>query len=155
MPDDLQAADNLPLYGVCCYMEEMVHRPPAVLSDAYPNCNVPLSRYLVSAPRCYCFLTHFPFFTLHMKVSPSAVNHDGCKGGRVSGSSPLPRAPLHMKELKPWELHDNTRVQRTSSGNQAKLRFATSCTPPLLSAHEGAPLLGRAESPWGKLLFIG
>lgn len=70
MPGWPQAADNLPLYGVCCYMEEMVHRPPAVLSAAYPNCNVPLSRYLVAAPRCYCFLTHFPFFTLHMKVTP-------------------------------------------------------------------------------------
>ena len=63
-----QAADNLPLYGVCCYMEEMVHRPPAVLSDLWPQCSTPLSRYLVAAPRCYCFLTHFPFFTLHMKV---------------------------------------------------------------------------------------
>ena len=64
-----QAADNLPLYGVCCYMDEMVHRPPAILGPAFPECSsVALSRYLVAAPRCYCFLTHFPFFTLHMKV---------------------------------------------------------------------------------------
>jgi hypothetical protein len=46
----------------------MVHRPPAILSDLWPQCATPLSRYLVAAPRCYCFLTHFPFFTLHMKV---------------------------------------------------------------------------------------
>ena len=64
----MQAADNLPLYGVCCYMDEMVHRPPAILSELWPQCSTPLSRYLVAAPRCYCFLTHFPFFTLHMKV---------------------------------------------------------------------------------------
>jgi hypothetical protein len=63
-----QAADNLPLYGVCCYMEEMLHRPPALLASKYPDSTQPLSRYLVAAPRCYAFLTHFPFFALHMKV---------------------------------------------------------------------------------------
>ncbi|KAK9819430.1 hypothetical protein WJX74_002869 [Apatococcus lobatus] len=64
----LKVADNLPLYGVCCYMEEMVHRPPALLNDLFPDHNAPLSRYLISAPRCYCFLTHYPFFPLHFKV---------------------------------------------------------------------------------------
>lgn len=64
----LQVADNLPLYGVCCYMDEMLHRPPSLLKAKYPDCNMPLSRYMVSAPRCYCFLTHYPFFSLHMKV---------------------------------------------------------------------------------------
>lgn len=69
----MQAADNLPLYGVCCYMEEMVHRPPAVLASKYPGSTKPLSRYLVAAPRCYAFLTHFPFFALHMKVCSRSV----------------------------------------------------------------------------------
>lgn len=64
----LQVADNLPVYGVCCYMDEMLHRPPSLLKAKYPDCNMPLSRYMVSAPRCYCFLTHYPFFSLHMKV---------------------------------------------------------------------------------------
>lgn len=64
----LQVADNLPLYGVCCYMDEMLHRAPSLLKAKYPDCNMPLSRYMVSAPRCYCFLTHYPFFSLHMKV---------------------------------------------------------------------------------------
>ncbi|KAL0035025.1 hypothetical protein WJX79_007211 [Trebouxia sp. C0005] len=64
----LKVADNLPLYGVCCYMDEMVHRPPSLLKAKYPDCNMPLTRYLVAAPRCYCFLTHYPFFSLHMKV---------------------------------------------------------------------------------------
>ena len=60
-------ADNLPLYGVCCYMEEIVHRPPTVLRGGRAP-SAPLSRYMVSAPRCYCFLTHQPFFSLHFKV---------------------------------------------------------------------------------------
>ena len=64
----IQVADNLPLYGVCCYMEEMLHRPPSLLKAKYPDCNIPLTRYMVAAPRCYCFLTHYPFFSLHMKV---------------------------------------------------------------------------------------
>ena len=67
--DHVQVADNLPLYGVCCYMDEMVHRPPSLLKAKYPDCNMPLTRYLVAAPRCYCFLTHYPFFSLHMKVA--------------------------------------------------------------------------------------
>ena len=63
----MQVADNLPLYGVCCYMEEIVHRPPTVLRGGHAP-SPPLSRYMVSAPRCYCFLTHQPFFSLHFKV---------------------------------------------------------------------------------------
>lgn len=61
-------ADNLPLYGVCCYMDELVHRAPTVLQGS-SKLNAPLQRYLVAAPRCYCFLTHYPFFSLHFKVS--------------------------------------------------------------------------------------
>lgn len=64
----LQSGNDMPLYGVCCYMEEMVHRPPSMLKAKYPDCNMPLSRYMVAAPRCYCFLTRYPFFSLHMKV---------------------------------------------------------------------------------------
>ncbi|CAL8461897.1 g1428 [Coccomyxa elongata] len=63
----LKVADNLPLYGVCCYMDELVHRAPTVLQGS-SKLNAPLQRYLVAAPRCYCFLTHYPFFSLHFKV---------------------------------------------------------------------------------------
>ena len=69
-----QAADNLPLYGVCCYMEEVVHRPPTILRGS-SSPSPPLSRYSVSAPRCYCFLTHQPFFSLHFKVGVCASLH--------------------------------------------------------------------------------
>ena len=71
--DHVQVADNLPLYGVCCYMDEMVHRPPSLLKAKYPDCDMPLTRYLVAAPRCYCFLTHYPFFSLHMKVAMRCI----------------------------------------------------------------------------------
>ncbi len=57
------------LYGVCCYMRELVHRPPAIARGAFTACNAPLSRYMVVAPRCYCLLTHYPFFALHFRVS--------------------------------------------------------------------------------------
>ena len=60
-------ADNLPLYGVCCYMDELVARPPSVLramGEPAPQ----LPQFLVAAPRCYCLLTHYPFFPLHMKA---------------------------------------------------------------------------------------
>lgn len=67
-------ADNLPLYGVCCYMDEVVHRPPTVLQGG-GSLRAPLSRYLVAAPRCYCFLTHYPFFSLHFKARLCAPEH--------------------------------------------------------------------------------
>lgn len=63
-----KAADNLPMWGICCYVDEMVHRPPPMLAAQFPENNKPLSRILVAAPRCYAFLTNFPFFSLHMKV---------------------------------------------------------------------------------------
>uniref|UniRef100_A0A1D2AA03 UDENN domain-containing protein n=2 Tax=Auxenochlorella protothecoides TaxID=3075 RepID=A0A1D2AA03_AUXPR len=57
------------LWGVCCYMRELVHRPPAILRGGAPApAQPPLPRYLVAAPRCYCLLSHFPFFSLHFRV---------------------------------------------------------------------------------------
>jgi hypothetical protein len=56
------------LYGVCCYVRELVHRPPSLAKEAFPGCTAPLRRYLVVAPRCYCLLTHHPFFALHFRV---------------------------------------------------------------------------------------
>ena len=48
-------------------MDEVVHRPPTILRGTNDTA-APLSRYMVAAPRCYCFLTHYPFFSLHFKV---------------------------------------------------------------------------------------
>lgn len=79
----LQVADNLPLYGVCCYMDELVARPPSVLRAAGEAAPA-LPQFLVAAPRCYCLLTHYPFFPLHMKAS--TIPYKGecafiCNGG--------------------------------------------------------------------------
>lgn len=57
-----------PLYGVCCYAKELVHRPPALARDVFPQSNESLARYMVTAPRCYCLLTRYPFFDLHFRV---------------------------------------------------------------------------------------
>ena len=63
----LQSGDNLPLYGICCMMEELVHQPPWLLRSQ-PMPAMPLTRTIPVAQRCYCLLTHYPFFTLHFKV---------------------------------------------------------------------------------------
>lgn len=57
-----------PLYGVCCYARELLHRPPALARDTFPGATAPLARYMVTAPRCYCLLTRYPFFSLHFSV---------------------------------------------------------------------------------------
>jgi hypothetical protein len=54
-------------------MEEVVHRPPTILRTS-GGPSPPLSRYLVAAPRCYCFLTHQPFFSLHFKVGKMDIS---------------------------------------------------------------------------------
>ncbi|KAK2080456.1 hypothetical protein QBZ16_000309 [Prototheca wickerhamii] len=56
------------LWGVCGYMRELVHRPPALLAARAGADAQALPRYLVTAPRCYLLLTHYPFFSLHFRV---------------------------------------------------------------------------------------
>lgn len=65
----VQAADRLPLYGVCVYVDEFVFLPPPISGDAVPASRLGLSRHVVAAPRCYCLLSHYPFFPLHFQVS--------------------------------------------------------------------------------------
>lgn len=55
------------MWGVCCCMRELVHRPPALLAD-HESGSPTLPHYLVTAPRCYCLLTYYPFFSLHFRV---------------------------------------------------------------------------------------
>lgn len=66
----VQAGDNLPLYGICCYMDEAVQQPPWLLNTG-PRAPLPLTPTIPVAPRCYCLLTHYPFFTLHFKACGS------------------------------------------------------------------------------------
>lgn len=65
-----QVADNVALYGVCVLVPEIVQRLPGILAmnTAVSPPQSPPSRFLVSAPRCYCFLTRLPFFNLHFEV---------------------------------------------------------------------------------------
>ncbi|KAL9436186.1 hypothetical protein AB3S75_022275 [Citrus x aurantiifolia] len=71
----LKVADNATLYGVCLHVSEIVQRPPGILGTS-PSCSQSsgrCSRFLVSAPRCYCLLTRVPFFELHFEMLNSII----------------------------------------------------------------------------------
>lgn len=71
----LKVADNAALYGICVYVQEIVQRPPGILAMNFGTSEpfVSTSRFLVSAPRCYCILTKLPFFELHFEVLNSII----------------------------------------------------------------------------------
>ncbi|XP_059626112.1 uncharacterized protein LOC132269098 isoform X2 [Cornus florida] len=71
----LKGADNATLYGVCLHVQEIVQRSPANLSalSPLPQSSGGCSRFLVSAPRCYCVLTRVPFFELHYEMLNSII----------------------------------------------------------------------------------
>lgn len=47
--------------------------PVLVSVCSFPSCNGPFRQCLIAAPRCYCLVSRYPFFTLHLQVgiSPS------------------------------------------------------------------------------------
>jgi hypothetical protein len=65
----LQVGGNFPLYGCCWYVREMLHRPPYLARQEYRSCRAPFRQCMIAAPRCYCLLSHYPFFDLHFRVS--------------------------------------------------------------------------------------
>ncbi|KAK1428447.1 hypothetical protein QVD17_17281 [Tagetes erecta] len=71
----LKVADNATLYGVCLHTQEFVQRPPGMLGVASSLSRAPSqgSRFLVTAPCCYCLLTRVPFFELHYEMLNSIV----------------------------------------------------------------------------------
>ncbi|ESW34620.1 hypothetical protein PHAVU_001G167000 [Phaseolus vulgaris] len=71
----VKAADNTTLYGVCLHVPEIVQSPPGILgiSSPFSHSSGALSRFLVSAPRCYCLLTRVPFFELHFEMLNSLI----------------------------------------------------------------------------------
>ncbi|XP_071720630.1 uncharacterized protein [Rutidosis leptorrhynchoides] len=71
----LKVADNATLYGVCLHTQEFVHRPPGMLGagSSLPRAPGRGSRFLITAPRCYCLLTRVPFFELHYDMLNSIV----------------------------------------------------------------------------------
>lgn len=74
----LKAADNGTVYGVCLHVPEIVQRSPTILGSSSPLCNPSVggSRFLVSAPRCYCLLTRVPFFELHYEMLNSIISQE-------------------------------------------------------------------------------
>lgn len=76
-----QVGDNATLYGVCLQVREIVQRPPAIYVNSSAPCLSPggSSRFLVSAPRCYCVLTRVPFFELHYEM----LNRSSFSGYRL------------------------------------------------------------------------
>ncbi|KAL6645514.1 hypothetical protein ACP70R_017122 [Stipagrostis hirtigluma subsp. patula] len=71
----LKVSDNAPLYGVCLHVQEIVQRAPGILGATSPLNTISYkpSRFLVSAPRCYCLLTRVPFFELHYEMLNSII----------------------------------------------------------------------------------
>ncbi|XP_058101310.1 uncharacterized protein LOC131245702 isoform X2 [Magnolia sinica] len=71
----LKVANNPTLYGVCLHVQEIVQRPPSILGVVSPlsQSSGGGSRFLVSAPRCYCILTRVPFFELHYEMLNSII----------------------------------------------------------------------------------
>ncbi|PWA69146.1 DENN domain, uDENN domain protein [Artemisia annua] len=73
----LKVADNATLYGVCLHTQEFVQRPPGMLRDASPLRRAPGggSRFLVTAPRCYCLLTRERLNRITQFVSEVSLDH--------------------------------------------------------------------------------
>ncbi|OMO98698.1 hypothetical protein CCACVL1_04100 [Corchorus capsularis] len=71
----LKVADNATLYGVCLHVPELVQRQPGILGGTSPlsRSSGASSRFMVSAPRCYCLLTRVPFFELHYEMLNSII----------------------------------------------------------------------------------
>lgn len=69
-----QVGGNFPLYGCCWYVREMLHRPPYLARQHYRSCRAPYRQCMIAAPRCYCLLSHYPFFDLHFRVSEAVVD---------------------------------------------------------------------------------
>ncbi|XP_031250200.1 uncharacterized protein LOC116108064 isoform X1 [Pistacia vera] len=71
----LKVANNATLYGVCLQVSEIVQRPPGILgtSPLLSQSSGRCSRFLISAPRCYCVLTRVPFFELHYEMLNSII----------------------------------------------------------------------------------
>ncbi|XP_010548732.1 PREDICTED: uncharacterized protein LOC104820065 isoform X2 [Tarenaya hassleriana] len=101
-----KVANDSTLYGVCLHVSEIVQRPPGVLSTSSPlHSRGAGSRFLVSAPRCYCLLTRVPFFELHFEMLNSMIAQERLKritdfvsemSIAASCCTPSPSRPKHQ-----------------------------------------------------------
>jgi len=96
---DVQVGGNFPLYGCCWYVREMLHRPPGLARLNYSSCRAPFRQCMIAAPRCYCLLSHYPFFELHFRVSRS-----GCAAAATARSSVCMQAvPLYERGVLQYQ----------------------------------------------------
>ncbi|KAM0828352.1 hypothetical protein ACQ4PT_067613 [Festuca glaucescens] len=95
----LKVSDNAPLYGVCLHVQEIVQRAPGILGAVSPlnQTSYKPSRFLVSAPRCYCLLTRVPFFELHYEMLNSIIAQERLDritqfASEIALAEPVPRS---------------------------------------------------------------
>uniref|UniRef100_A0A0D9VPH5 UDENN domain-containing protein n=1 Tax=Leersia perrieri TaxID=77586 RepID=A0A0D9VPH5_9ORYZ len=101
-----QVSDNAPLYGVCLHVQEIVQRAPGILgmvSPLNPTTYKP-SRFLVSAPRCYCLLTRVPFFELHYEMLNSIIAQERLDritqfASEIALAEPVPRSVKEQSQV--------------------------------------------------------
>ncbi|KAG2543532.1 hypothetical protein PVAP13_9NG751500 [Panicum virgatum] len=103
----LKVSDNAPIYGVCLHVQEIVQKAPGILgavSPLNPTSYKP-SRFLVSAPRCYCLLTKVPFFELHYEMLNSIIAQERLDritqfASEVALAEPVPRSVKEQDGVK-------------------------------------------------------
>ncbi|KAK8446798.1 hypothetical protein SEVIR_9G546301v4 [Setaria viridis] len=103
----LKVSDNAPLYGVCLHVQEIVQKAPGILgavSPLNPTSYKP-SRFLVSAPRCYCLLTKVPFFELHYEMLNSIIAQERLDritqfASEIALAEPVPRSVKEQDGVK-------------------------------------------------------
>ncbi|KAJ8437332.1 hypothetical protein Cgig2_015063 [Carnegiea gigantea] len=66
----LQVPNSSPLYGCCVLMEELLDKPSPLISmiSTSQAGSSHLERHIFTTRRCYCVLSHLPFFELHFGV---------------------------------------------------------------------------------------
>ncbi|XP_006649392.2 uncharacterized protein LOC102701985 [Oryza brachyantha] len=102
----MKVSDNAPLYGVCLHVQEIVQRAPGILgmvSPLNPTSYKP-SRFLVSAPRCYCLLTKVPFFELHYEMLNSIIAQERLDritqfASEIALAEPVPRSVKEHNQI--------------------------------------------------------
>ncbi|KAF3328150.1 DENN domain-containing protein 5B [Carex littledalei] len=150
----MKVSDNATMYGVCLHVQEIVQRAPGILGSVSPithNSHKP-SRYLVSAPRCYCLLTRLPFFELHYEMLNSIIAQER-----------LDRITQYVTEVKlaeaiPHSFKDNNQSENLNSPQRSYselMEYAIPVnsvsgliySPNRLSAKDTSPFLAKVPEP--------
>lgn len=76
-----EGISTFPHYGLCCYLKDFVQgrscvEPPGEEETQGVITYLEYGPYAVRAPRCYCFLSHYPFVDLHFQVLDMLIQVD-------------------------------------------------------------------------------